>query len=61
MIPDAPDPARPTATLFGGVATVICVLDRGIGGRARLAENQIILQSLLTPNALDAKSVRCTN
>ncbi len=42
------------------VATVICVLDRGIGGQARLAENQIILQSLLTPKALDAKSsVRC--
>ncbi len=41
------------------VATGICVLDRGIGGQARLAENQIILQSLLTPNALDAKSVQC--
>ncbi len=42
------------------VATAICVLDRDIGGRARLAKNQIILQSLLTPDDLDAKpSVRC--
>ncbi len=31
-----------------GVATAICVLDRDIGGQARLVENQIILQSLLT-------------
>lgn len=42
------------------VATAICVLDRDIGGQARLAEEQIILQSLLTPDALNAKSaVRC--
>ncbi len=38
------------------VATAICVLDRGIDGRARLAENQIILRSLLTPDALGTKS-----
>lgn len=44
------------------VATVICVLDRGIGGQARLAENQIILQPLLTPEALGTKpSVRCAD
>lgn len=34
------------------VATAICVLDRDLGGRARLAESQIVLRSLFTPAAL---------
>lgn len=37
------------------IATVICVLDRGVGGQARLAESQIFLRSLLTPEVLDVK------
>jgi orotate phosphoribosyltransferase len=40
----------------GSVATAICVLDRGIDGRARLAESQIILRSLLTTDALGTES-----
>jgi orotate phosphoribosyltransferase len=31
------------------VATAICVLDRGLDGRARLAEHHIVLRSLFTP------------
>lgn len=38
------------------VATVICVLDRDLDGWARLAENQIVLRSLLTPAALGTES-----
>lgn len=38
------------------VATAICVLDRGIGGRAHLAQNQIVLRSLLTPETLGVES-----
>jgi orotate phosphoribosyltransferase len=38
------------------VATAICVLDRDIGGRAHLAENQIVLRSLLTPETLGVES-----
>lgn len=42
------------------VTTAICVLDRDIDGRARLAENQIILRSLLTTEALGMESaVQC--
>ncbi|MGH3774258.1 MAG: orotate phosphoribosyltransferase [Pseudonocardiaceae bacterium] len=38
------------------VTTAICVLDRDLDGRARLAENQIVLRSLLTPSALGTES-----
>ncbi|MGH3874185.1 MAG: orotate phosphoribosyltransferase [Pseudonocardiaceae bacterium] len=38
------------------VTTAICVLDRGIDGRACLAENQIVLRSLLTPGSFDTES-----
>lgn len=34
------------------VATAICILDRDLGGRARLAESQIVLRCLFTPAAL---------
>lgn len=37
------------------VATAICVLDRDLDGRARLAESQIVLRSLLTPAALSTE------
>lgn len=37
------------------VTIAICVLDRGIGGREHLAENHIVLRSLLTPEALGAQ------
>ncbi|MGH3694445.1 MAG: orotate phosphoribosyltransferase [Pseudonocardiaceae bacterium] len=38
------------------VTTAICVLNRGIDGQARLAENRIILRSLLTPEAFGTES-----
>lgn len=38
------------------VGTVICILDRDLGGWKHLAENQIALQSLLTPEALSGQS-----
>lgn len=38
------------------VTTVICVLDRDLDGRARLAEHQIVLRSLLTPVSLGTES-----
>lgn len=37
------------------VATAICVLDRDLDGRTRLAESQIVLRSLLTPTALSTE------
>jgi len=38
------------------VTTAVCVLDRYLDGRARLAENQIVLRFLLTPAALGTQS-----
>lgn len=38
------------------VTTVVCVLDRDLDGRARLADDQIALRSLLTSADLDTQS-----
>lgn len=38
------------------VATAICVLDRDLGGRARLAQEQIVLRPLLATATLGAES-----
>lgn len=39
------------------VAIAICVLDRDLGGRERLAEDEIVLRSLLTTADLGARSL----
>ncbi|KZM75762.1 orotate phosphoribosyltransferase [Nocardia terpenica] len=40
------------------VSSVLCILDRDLGGRDRLADNGIELRSLLTPSVLDNAAPR---